>query len=336
MKSITVGSFFNENRERLSLELIGGKGGILNVIISPELNRPGLALAGFVDLFTYNRAQLLGNTEMLYLETLPKKRRVEAFEIICQFDLPCILLTNGLKAPEELIDICNVKKIPLITSLLTTTQFVHLFSYYLEDIFAPSTIMHGTLVDVYGMGLLFVGRPGIGKSEIALDLIERGHRLVADDIIYIIRKSRGIIVGTANEMTRSFIEIRGVGIVDVQKMFGIRATRVLKRIEIEDLPRVKASDIHELVKAAGARNFVLLMQLYNIAALERKESRIFHFREDFPYTDDLLWRKWVLLQSDGNGGVKVKIEPVPLGCSAIIPDKLTRKPAPVAYSLEAV
>jgi HPr kinase/phosphorylase len=233
VKAITVESLFHENKERLSLDLIGGKSGLHNMIISPELNRPGLALTGFVDLFTYNRVQLLGNTEMLYLETLPKKRRIESFEIICQFDLPCILLTNGLQAPEELIEICDSKKIPLITSSLTTTQFVHLFSYYLEDFFAPSTIMHGTLVDVYGMGLLFVGRAGIGKSEITLDLIERGHCLVADDIVYIVRKSRGIIVGTANEMTRSLIEIRGVGIVDVQKMFGVRATRIQKRIEIE-------------------------------------------------------------------------------------------------------
>lgn len=233
MKTITIGTFLAENKERLLLELIAGKNGLGNVIISPELNRPGLALSGFVDIFTYNRVQLLGNTEMLYLEKLPKKKRIESIDIICQFDLPCILITNGIRPSSDMIDICNEKKIPLILSLLTTTQFVHLYSYYLEDIFAPSITLHGTLVDVYGMGLLFMGRPGIGKSEVSLDLVERGHRLVADDIVYIVRKSRGIIVGSGNEMTRSLIEIRGVGIVDVQKMFGIRATRVQKRIEIE-------------------------------------------------------------------------------------------------------
>ncbi len=233
LKTITIGTFLSENKERLGLDLIAGKNGLNNFIVSPELNRPGLALAGFVDLFSYNRVQLLGNTEMLYLDTLPKQERIESIEIICQFDLPCILITNGIPAPEEMIDICKEKKIPLIVSSLPTTQFVHLYSYYLEDIFAQSEVMHGTLMDVYGMGLLFVGRPGIGKSEVSLDLVERGHRLVADDIVYIVRKSRGIIVGTGNEMTRSLIEIRGVGIVDVQKMFGIRATRVQKRIEIE-------------------------------------------------------------------------------------------------------
>jgi HPr kinase/phosphorylase len=233
VKTITIGTFLAGNKERLGLELIAGTNGLGNVIVSPEMNRPGLALAGFVDLFTYNRVQLLGNTEILYLETLPANRRVEAIDIICQFDIPCILLTNGFRPPSEMVEICNAKKIPLIVSSLTTTHFVHLFSYYLEDIFAPSTIVHGTFMDVYGMGLMFVGRPGIGKSEVALDLVERGHRLVADDVVYIVRKSRGIVVGSGNEMTRSLIEIRGVGIVDVQKMFGIRATRVQKRIEIE-------------------------------------------------------------------------------------------------------
>jgi HPr kinase/phosphorylase len=233
VKTITIGTFLEENRERLGLELVAGKNGLENVIISPELNRPGLALSGFVDIFTYNRVQLLGNTEMLFLDKMTKKKRIESIQIICQFDLPCIILTNGSRPPSEMVGICDRKKIPLIMSALSTTQFVHLFSYYLEDNFAPSTIMHGTLVDVYGMGLLFVGRPGIGKSEVTLDLIERGHRLVADDIIHVVRKSRGIIVGTGDELTRSLLEIRGVGIVDVQRMFGIRASRTQKRIEIE-------------------------------------------------------------------------------------------------------
>jgi HPr kinase/phosphorylase len=169
----------------------------------------------------------------LYLKTLSKEKRLEAFQVICQFDLPCIIFTNRRYPQEELIGLCEKNKIPLIVSSLTTTQFIHLFSYYLEDIFAPSVIIHGTLVDVYGMGLLFRGRPGIGKSEVTLDLVERGHRLVADDIVHIVRKSRGIIVGTSNKLTRSLIEIRGVGIVDIQQMFGIRATRLQKRIEVE-------------------------------------------------------------------------------------------------------
>lgn len=233
MGGLTVETFLKENTKRLGLELIDGNGGLNNVIISPEINRPSLALSGFVDLFTYNRVQLIGNTELLYINTLPKNKKFEAFEVISQFDLPCVIFTNEKKPQKDLINIFKAKKIPLILSSLSTTQFVHLFSYYLEDIFAPFTVLHGTLVDVYGMGLLFTGRPGIGKSEVTLDLIERGHRLVADDIIHVVRKSRGVIIGTANDMTRSLLEIRGVGIVDVQKMFGIRAIRVQKLIEIE-------------------------------------------------------------------------------------------------------
>lgn len=233
MGLIKVGTFFSENKQRLKLQLLAGKKGFNNVIISLELNRPGLALTGFVDLFTYNRVQLIGNTELLYLNSLQKKERIEAFNIICQFDLPCILFTNGKCPQPELVKICKEKEIPLIVTALSTTQFVHLLNYYLEDIFAPATTVHGTLMDVYGIGLLFTGRPGIGKSEVSLDLIERGHRLVADDIIHVVRKSRGIITGTANDLTKSLLEIRGVGIVDVQKMFGIRATRIQKRIEID-------------------------------------------------------------------------------------------------------
>ncbi|MCD6307687.1 MAG: HPr(Ser) kinase/phosphatase [Candidatus Latescibacteria bacterium] len=233
MDGITVEKILRENAARLGLKLIAGEKGTGNIVISPELNRPGLALTGFVDLFTYNRMQLIGNTELLFLQTLTKKKRKEAIEIICQFDLPGIVFTNAISPEKDIVDICNEQDIPLIVSSLTTTQFVHLFSYYLEDVFAPSTMIHGSLVDVYGMGLLFTGRAGIGKSEMSLDLVERGHRLVADDIIHVVRKSRGIIVGTSSELTRSMLEIRGVGIVDVQKMFGIRATRKQKRIEIE-------------------------------------------------------------------------------------------------------
>ena len=233
MGYLTVGTLLKENQQRLRLKLISGKNGLENVIISLEINRPGLALAGFVDLFMYNRIQLIGNTELLYLNTLSPQERIESLNIICQFDLPCIFFTNATRPPRELQKICDERAIPLLITEMTTTQFVHLLSYYLEDIFATSVTLHGTLADVYGIGLLFTGRPGIGKSEVALDLIERGHRLVADDIVHVVRKSRGIIVGTGNELTRSLIEIRGIGIVDVRQMFGIRAIRLQKRIEIE-------------------------------------------------------------------------------------------------------
>ena len=233
MGFITVETLLEENRDRLKLEIMSGEKGLKSQIISLELNRPGLALAGFVDLFTFKRIQLIGNTELLYLINLNKMERIAAFEIICQFDLPCIIFTNAKYPPIELIDICRERGIPLLVTQFPTTKFVHLLNYYLEDIFAPLAHIHGTLVDVYGIGLLFTGRPGIGKSEVSLDLVERGHRLVADDIVNIVRKSRGIIVGTAHDLTRSMIEIRGVGIVDVKKMFGVRATRHQKRIEIE-------------------------------------------------------------------------------------------------------
>jgi len=196
MGLLTVGKFLEENQERLSLRLVAGSKGLDNRIISLELNRPGLVLSGFVDLFTFNRIQVIGNTEILYLNMLPTDKRIESFQVICQFDLPCIMFTNGTAPCPDICDICDESNIPLLVTSMTTTNFVHLLSYYLEDIFAPSDAIHGTLMDVYGIGMLFIGRPGIGKSEVSLDLVERGHRLVADDMGHIGRKSRRIIVGT--------------------------------------------------------------------------------------------------------------------------------------------
>ena len=233
MAEITVESFFKQNRRRLALKLVAGQEGMDRKLTSCEIHRPGLALAGFVELYTFDRVQVLGNTEMIYLAELPEKKKREALEVIFQFDLPCIVVTGNNRIPEVLADLANQKAIPLFKTKFATTKFTHLFSLYLDDIFAPRISMHGSLVDVYGVGLLFTGRSSIGKSELALDLVERGHRLVADDIVTITRRSQGILVGTGNDILRHHIEIRGVGIVDVEKVFGIRAIRLQKRIQVE-------------------------------------------------------------------------------------------------------
>ncbi|HID10317.1 MAG TPA: HPr(Ser) kinase/phosphatase [Candidatus Latescibacteria bacterium] len=232
-KGLTVGQFLEGYGEKLALELKAGAGGLDRVLHNGEIHRPGLALAGFVDLYTFDRVQMLGNTEMFYLGRLSKRKRYTALKTIYQFDLPCVVLTNNADPFPEMVELSDAYDIPLFVTHFATTKFVHLFSYYLEDYFSPWTVVHGSLVDVYGVGLLFVGKSGIGKSEVALDLVERGHRLVADDVVKIVRRARGVLVGMGNEVVQHYMEIRGVGIVDVQRMFGIQAVRNQKRVEVE-------------------------------------------------------------------------------------------------------
>lgn len=233
MEGITVEKLIEENRERLDLELLSGGKGLNKRITRSDIHRPGLALAGFVDLFAYRRVQILGNAEIAFLRRLSPEELKSTLETLFQFDLPCVIITNANEPPQVLCDIAERSGITLLRTGFTTTKFVHLFNYYLDGLFAPQTTVHGSLVDVYGVGLLFTGRSSIGKSEIALDLVERGHRLVADDVVTITRSARGLLLGSSNDLLRHHIEIRGVGIIDVQSVFGVQAIRLQKRIEVE-------------------------------------------------------------------------------------------------------
>ncbi len=232
-KTLTVGTFFADNRKKLKLQLLNSESGFDRIISSSELNRPGLALAGFLDLFTYDRIQILGNTEIRYLFSLSLEKRRESLEKLFQFELPCIIVTENNKVPDELLKIATRCQISVFRSRFKTTELMHYLSDYLNNEFAPRTTVHGTLVDVYGIGILFTGRSGIGKSEIALDLIERGHRLVADDVVIITKKAEEILMGEARELAEHHLEIRGLGLIDTRAIFGVRAVRVHKRVEVE-------------------------------------------------------------------------------------------------------
>ena len=232
MQSILVREVLEEYGERLGLELVAGDKGLDNQLVCSDVHRPGLALSGFVGLFTYDRAQVLGNSEVLYLAGLSPDTRRQVLETVYQFDLPCVIITDDNEVLSDLVELSDRRGIPLLKTSFSTTKLSHLLSYYLDDVFAPRTAIHGSLVDVYGIGLLFVGRSGIGKSEIALDLVERGHRLVADDVVLVSRKLQGILVGTSGETLRDHMEIRGLGILNVRSLFGVRAVRYQKRIEV--------------------------------------------------------------------------------------------------------
>lgn len=231
-ESITVGFLYESNKERLKLTALSGEISFNREIKDKNIHRPGLALAGYVQLFRFDRVQVCGNTEMRYLATLNPQQRELALQKIFQFKVPCVIVTNNNEVDEHFLKIANEHQIPILITPFETTKLVYILSDFLDDQFSPQTVVHGSFVDVYGIGLLLMGRSGIGKSEIALDLIERGHRLVADDVVMITRKGEGILMGSGTDLVKHFMEIRGLGLIDVRSMFGIRAIRFQKRIEI--------------------------------------------------------------------------------------------------------
>jgi HPr kinase/phosphorylase len=197
----------------------------------PDLHRPGLALAGYLKLYSFQRIQIMGNTECEYLSNLNKEDQIKSFSEILHFDIPVIFLTHGNELPEYLLTLAKDHQIPVFRTQVETTKFMFLLRDFLEDQFASQTVVHGSMVDVYGIGILISGKSGIGKSEVALDLVERGHRLVADDVVTLTKKNN-VLIAAATDMNRHFMEIRGLGIIDVMSMFGIRSVRYQKRLEV--------------------------------------------------------------------------------------------------------
>ncbi|MEJ2052552.1 MAG: HPr(Ser) kinase/phosphatase [Calditrichaceae bacterium] len=230
---ITVRTFLQENEIPLKLKLVCSENGLNRKITISDLHRPGLALSGFVELFTSDRIQILGNTEIKYLSGLSNTELKKSIDRFTEFEIPAIIVTNNNPIPEHLIKAATRRYISILSTPFSTTRATHLMGEYLESKFAPKVSMHGSLVDVYGMGMLFTGRSGIGKSEIALDLIERGHRLVADDLVIITKTAEDVLIGRGREISEHVIEVRGVGLVDIRRIFGVRGVRLQKRVEVE-------------------------------------------------------------------------------------------------------
>jgi HPr kinase/phosphorylase len=230
--ALPVGAFLEQQRERLQLDLLSGSSGLQRMIKTPEAASPGLVLAGFTERFPKSRLQVLGETEIRYLRRLPGDELAATLERYLAFELPCIIVTKGLEPPAELLRMADERGIPVLGTQLTTADFYSQIKIFLDRQFAATTLLHGSLADVYGVGLLFQGPSGIGKSECVLDLVERGHRLVADDQVHVTRRGKDILIGKSNELLGFHMEIRGVGIIDIQSLFGIRAVRQQKRIEV--------------------------------------------------------------------------------------------------------
>ncbi len=233
MGRVTVQRIVEELGEQLQLEELVPLPADPVEIYAADVHRPGMAIMGFAEGFLERRIQIMGETEMAYLATLDAQQQQTAIERVFSLLTPVIFVAKQLPVPEPVISLANERQFPLVRSALSAVDLIVELSSYLARRFAPLIEVHGTLVDVYGVGLLFTGRSGIGKSECALDLIERGHRLVADDVVKIRKTTDGVLLGSFREVLRHNLEIRGVGVIDVQAIFGIRAIRAQKRVEVE-------------------------------------------------------------------------------------------------------
>ena len=230
---LTVGRIYKDNRSKLKLKCVNGKIGHDRIVNSPKLNRPGLELTGFWEYFDKSRIQLFGMKEKHYLNSVSKEFIKATFKKLFASGIPAAIFAHRTQPSEIVIELANKYGVALFKTSMLTTQFGSFLMYYLDWNLAPSTTVHGSLVDVYGIGVLFTGRSGIGKSEIALDLVERGHRLVADDVVKLTKRADNFIMGSGLQLLEHYIEVRGIGIVDVRNIFGIRAVRQQKRVEVQ-------------------------------------------------------------------------------------------------------
>ena len=231
-ESLKIQELVDNRGDSFALELLTPKVSLDGVCLDPDVVSPGLALAGFAERFPSGRMQVFGQTEMMYLATLTAELRRERLESFFSQGVSVAFVTKGQEIPEVLLETAARHGVPVFRTVLTTKDFFRRLKPYLEFALAPSTSVHGSLSDVYGVGLLFMGSSGIGKSECVLDLVERGHRLVADDVVVVSRRGRDVLIGKGHELQQHHMEIRGVGIIDVKALFGIRAIRQQKRIEV--------------------------------------------------------------------------------------------------------
>lgn len=218
--------------QSLDLEVLNASSKDEMDINSTDLNRPGMQFFGFYEYFAFERPQVIGKVEMTYLESLEPETRRSIMEVYMSYKLPCIVVCWGMIPPKELLDLARAHDIPVFQSNAKTTKFSLQAIMYLNRCLAPHVTRHGVLVDVYGVGVLLTGESGVGKSEAALELIKRGHQLVADDVVDICRVADDRLIGEAPERVRHFMEIRGIGIIDIRAMYGVGSVIVSKSIDM--------------------------------------------------------------------------------------------------------
>jgi HPr kinase/phosphorylase len=219
-------------QEKLFLELVVGEAGIERQIHTSDISRPGLEMAGYFNYYLADRVQLLGKTELSFFANLNKEERIDRMKRLCSKNTPAIIVAHDMDVPIELKEAAENRGISVLSTDIPTTRFSGMLTNYLSGRLAPMTAVHGVLVDVYGIGILITGKSGVGKSETALELVKRGHRLVADDLVEIRQVAKNVLIGNAPKLLEHMLEIRGVGIVDMMTLFGASAVKSDKRILI--------------------------------------------------------------------------------------------------------
>jgi len=214
----------------LAFELVAGEDGLTNLVTHTRIQKPGLALAGFLEYIHSGRIQILGKSEMTFLGERPPAERGRIMAQLCRQGASCFVVTHGNEPAEELLEVADKQAVPLLVTQEPTPRAIDVITRFLEDRLAPRVVVQGVLLDIYGLGVLLLGDSGVGKSECALDLVARGHRLVSDDVVEVKRRNE-TLVGTGPELTRYHMELRGVGIVNVKDLFGVAAVRLTKFVE---------------------------------------------------------------------------------------------------------
>ncbi|MDR3049035.1 MAG: HPr(Ser) kinase/phosphatase [Elusimicrobiota bacterium] len=259
---LDVSTLLKEKGKDLKLELIAGARGIERKITVSDLNRPGLAFCGYFDHFPHERAQIIGNSEHAYLSALDYDNQVKILKKIFSYtDIPCCILTRKLSPLKSLISVLDECKVPLIGTELVSSSLIGDLIYYLDGKLAPTIKMHGVLASVYGLGVFILGKSGIGKSECALELVKRGHMLIADDVVNIKKRSGRILMGSCLDITKHLIEVRGLGIINISEIFGIGS--ILDKAQIELIVKLEewTTEVQKIDRLGGEENYADILDI---------------------------------------------------------------------------
>jgi HPr kinase/phosphorylase len=260
-RGVSVRELLRPEARLLQLRLLAGRRGLTGTVNLARVQRPGLALAGYNQYVRYGRVQIVGGSELDYLAGLSAGRRKAAIGRLMSCKLSCCIITKGMNAPEELIRQAQARAVPLLATRLDSNSFIKRLTAFLDDRLAPHTELHGVLVDVSGLGVLMLGESGIGKSECALDLVDRGHRLVADDVV-IVKRLGDLLLGSAPRLTRNHMEVRGLGVIDIKDLYGVSSLRALKRIQlVVQLERWEPGRDYDRLGLGGERHGILGVDL---------------------------------------------------------------------------
>ena len=286
-QAVTVEQVYKEQAGPLQMKLLAGDTDLKRVIREPTVNRPGLALSGFTRYFAYKRMQVMGHAEVYYLREQRQEEREARYAYLFAYKIPCVVFSRGLKADKEFLTAAHQSGVPVFQTPLVTMKFINLATLALEMMFAPRTSEHGCMVDILGVGVIIRGESGIGKSEAVLALIERGYSLVADDVVRAVLVDGRDVLCTSAELTRDHMEVRGIGIINVAQMFGVKAIRKEKNLdlivtlkqweEVKDVERLGLDQEHEKVLGVEIPHVILpvrpgrdIARLIEVAAFQVK------------------------------------------------------------------